>query len=288
MLTLSFRTFIRTSGALGATLFALASSAHADDENLALGNPSAALPLPANAEGLPLLDEVRANNLLSEKAAYSLSYNRANGGPNWVSWHLAESDRGRSGRSNTFRPDPDLPADMQIRPTDYRGSGYDRGHLCPSGDRTSDAETNAVTFYISNMLPQTPDLNRQLWRKFEEYCRSQLRGGTNEAYIITGGVGSKARIGRGKVNVPASCWKIAVILPSGADDLNRIDAETRVAAVLMPNEDGPQIAGGKWNDYLTSVDKLEELTGYDFLSNLPKGVQDALEAKVDSGRGRAN
>lgn len=138
------------------------------------------------------------------------------------------------------------------------------------------------------MLSQAPDLNRQLWRKFEEYCRSQLKGGANEAYIITGGAGSKERIGGGKVNVPVSCWKIAVILPSGEDDLKRIDAQTRVVAVLMPNEDGPEIAGGKWSDYFTSVDKIEELTGYDFLSNLPKPLQDALEAQVDSGRARSN
>lgn len=274
--------FLRTSGALGAILFTFAftTSARAEDENLALGNPSAALPLDVDKP----LGDGQADNLLEEKPAFSLSYNRANGGPNWVSWHLADADRGRSGRSNTFRPDPDLPSDSQIRPTDYRGSGYDRGHQCPSGDRTADAETNAVTFFMSNMLPQAPDLNRQLWRKFEEYCRSQLKGGANEAYIICGGAGSKKRIGGGKVNVPVSCWKIALILPSGEDDLKRIDAQTRVVAVLMPNQDGPEISGGKWSDYLTSVDKIEELTGYDFLSNLPKGVQDALEAKVDSGR----
>lgn len=222
--------------------------------------------------------------MLSEKPEFALSYNRANGGPNWVSWHLSDADRGRSGRSNTFRPDPDLPLDSQIRPTDYRGSG----HGCPSGGRTSDAQTNALTFYMSNMLPQAPDLNRQLWRKFEEPCRSQLRSGANEAYIISGGTGSKARIGRGKINVPLSCWKIAVILPSGEDDLKRIDTQTRVVAVLMPNEDGPEIAGGKWNDYLTSVDEIEKLTDYDFLANLPKPLQDALEAKVDLGRARAN
>ncbi len=125
MLTPNFHRFISPSVAPFATLLALSliSSARADDENLALGNPSAALPIEANKP----LSDVQADNLLEEKPAYSLSYNRTNGGPNWVSWHLADMDRGRSGRSNTFRPDPDLPTNSQIRPNDYRGSGYDRG-----------------------------------------------------------------------------------------------------------------------------------------------------------------
>ncbi len=186
--------------------------------------------------------------------------------------------------SEDFRPDQSLPEGAQIRPTDYRGSGYDRGHQCPSGDRTADKSANSETFLMSNMLPQTPDLNRQLWRKFEEYCRDQLKGGDNELYIVTGGVGTIERIGGGKVNVPGSCWKIAVILPSGDDDLKRINAGTRVVSVLMPNETGPEIASGKWSDYLTSVDKIEELTKLDLLSNLPLDVQAALEARIDTGR----
>jgi endonuclease G len=256
--------------ALAASLILL-SPLHADDEHLVLGNPSAAT-------------TTDANNRLVEHPAFALSYNEQNGGANWVSWHLAQSDRGKSGRNNDFRPDPLLPATSQIRPNDYRGSGYDRGHLCPSGDRTADEELNSNTFLMSNMLPQTPDLNRQLWRKFEEYCRDQLRSGQNELYIVSGGVGSIERIGDGKVNVPASCWKVAVILPTGDDDLKRIDQNTRVVSVLMPNDTGPEIASGKWSDYITSVDKIEELTKLDLLSNLPKEVQTALESRIDTGR----
>jgi endonuclease G len=134
------------------------------------------------------------------------------------------------------------------------------------------------------MLPQTPDLNRHLWNKFEEYCRDQLKGGENELYIVTGGVGSIERIGEGKVNVPGSCWKIAVILPSGEDDLKRINEKTRVVSVLMPNLTAPEIAEGAWRDYLTSVDKIEEMAKLDLLSNLPVEVQKVLESKIDSGR----
>jgi endonuclease G, mitochondrial len=248
--------------------------ASADNENLLLGNPSS-----ANATD--------ANNLLVEHPEFSLSYNKSNGGPNWVSWHLDSDDRGRNGRSNNFRPDPLLPPDSQIRPTDYRGSGYDRGHMCPSADRTATAESNSATFLMSNMLPQTGDLNRQVWRKFEEYCRSQLRGGANEIYLLSGGVGSIKRIANDKVNVPGSCWKIAVFLPVGSDDLSRITAETRVVSILIPNETGPEIAEADWRQYLTSVDKIEELTGYDFLSAVSPTIQKELEARIDGGRAPA-
>lgn len=271
--------FAPKTGPLAALLFAatfgLAGLCHADNENLALGNPGAA----KTQETGGALD-----NLLVEHPAFSLGFDSSAGGPKWVSWHLAQGDRGRSGRSEDFRPDEALPAGNQIRPTDYRGSGYDRGHQCPSGDRTADSEINSTTFLMSNMLPQRPDLNRQLWRKFEEYCRDQLKSGENEEYVICGGIGTLGRIGEGKVNVPASCWKVAVILPAGDNDLKRIDAGTRVVAVLMPNQNGPEIAEGKWSDYLVSVDKIEAATGLDLLSNLPVELQAVIEERTDSGR----
>ncbi|RYX80901.1 DNA/RNA non-specific endonuclease [bacterium] len=273
-----------------ALTLALVSGARADNEHLLLGNPSnakalapAAVAPPSAGGALSPVPAADFANFLVEKPEFVLSYNRKNGGPNWVAWHLAQSDRGRSGRSENFRPDQTLPEDCQIKPTAYRGTGYDRGHQCPSGDRTSDAETNSATFLMSNMLPQAPDLNRILWNKFEEYCRDQLRTGANEEYIICGGVGSKATIADGKVNVPEACWKIVVVLPTGDDDLKRIDAQTRVIAINIPNDDAA-LAGKTWRDFLVSVDSIETATGYDFLSALPKDIQDNLEAKVDSGR----
>ena len=100
---------------------------------------------------------------------------------------------------------------------------------------------------------------------------------------MCGGVGTKETIADGKVNVPQSCWKIAVILPTGEDDLKRIDANTRVIAINIPNDDAA-LAGKTWRDFLVSVDSIETATSYDFLSTVPKDMQDVLEAKVDSGR----
>jgi endonuclease G len=238
-----------------------------DNTSLLLGNPSRA---GRNADDL--------NNRLLERPQHAMSYNATLGGPNWVAWHLEESDLGETDRSS-FRPDPLLPPQQQIRPTDYKGSGYDRGHVCPSGDRTRSAADNAATFVMSNMLPQAPALNQQVWKDLEDKCRDWAREG-NELYIVAGGVGSVGRIGKGKVNVPEACWKIIVLLPRGNSDLARIDARTPVFAVLMPNRDESKIANSAWTEHQVRVADLEKFTGYDFLSALPDPVERALEEKA--------
>jgi endonuclease G, mitochondrial len=229
--------------------------------------------------GMPSPAGRGADDYKVERAQYTMSYNRGDGGPNWVSWHLDSSTMGDADRSD-FRPDPDLPADWQIRPSDYRGSGYDRGHVCPSADRTASEEDNEATFFMSNMLPQTAALNQKLWKSLEEYSRDLAQSG-NELYIVAGGIGSKERIGRGKVNVPQQCWKIIVALPAGEGDLSRLDQNTRVIAVLMPNEQSKRIEQADWREYATSVAQIERATGLDFFSAVPANVRRTLETKVE-------
>lgn len=241
---------------------------NADNSNLLLGMPA---PASQNPE-----------NFLVERAQYALSYNSAEGGPNWVSWHLEAANLGDEPRGK-FRPDPMLPDPWQIRPNDYRGSGYDRGHVCPSGDRTATEEDNDATFMMSNMLPQTAALNQHVWKDLEDYCRDLAKDG-NELYIVAGGISSVKRIGRSKINVPAQCWKIALVLPEGDNDLSRIDANTRIIAVLMPNQENKQVEKAQWSQYATSVAQIEKATGYDFFPNVPVNVRRKLLAKVDAGR----
>lgn len=224
-----------------------------------------------------------ADNFLLSNEAFTSSYNAGNGGPNWVAWHLSESDLGPSSRGK-FWPDPLLPAKWQIRPSDYTGSGYDRGHVCPSGDRTRDAELNKLTFVMSNMLPQAADLNRDVWKDLETYERYLVKERGEELYIVAGGAGSAGRIAQGKVNVPDVCWKIILVLPQGNGDLRRVNQNTRVIAVSMPNRQRDEIAQSKWPDWITTVAQLEKTTGYDFFSNLPPSIKSVLEKKRDSGR----
>ncbi len=240
---------------------------NADNSNVLLGFPGAA--------------GRNADSFLVERPQFTMSYNQSDGGPNWVSWHTSTATLGPVARGD-FHPDPLLPPESQIRPSDYRGSGYDRGHVCPSGDRTATTEDNDATFAMSNMLPQTAALNQHVWKELEDYCRDLANQG-NELYIAAGGVGSAKRIGKGKVNVPTDCWKVIVVLPEGDGDLSRIDAKTRVIGVLMPNQQNKQVEKADWPQYATSVLQIEKATGFDFFSNVPATVRRQLEARVDKG-----
>ena len=234
--------------------------------NLALGNPSRATPDPSNP-----------NNYLIGRDQYVLSYDRDGGIPNWVSWHLSAADMGPTDRSE-FQPDPSLPQGWyRVRPSDYTNSGYDRGHMAPSADRTRSEEDNLATFYMTNIIPQAPDNNQGPWVQLEEYSRDRAREG-NELYIITGVHGSQGSLAEGRVRIPSRVWKVIVVLPEGGDDLVRINDRTEVIAVDMPNEQG--IRQDDWRSYLTSVDEIEERTGYDMLSNVNPIVQQALEGVV--------
>ena len=115
------------------------------------------------------------DNYLLEKPHYALSYNNAAGTPNWVAWRLEYDDIGGAPRSQ-FYPDPDLPRFFQhVVPHDYTETGFDRGHLCPHGDRTGSPAAAAATFAMTNMIPQAPSLNRKAWADFEIYCRDLVR-----------------------------------------------------------------------------------------------------------------
>ncbi|QJX49222.1 DNA/RNA non-specific endonuclease [Hymenobacter taeanensis] len=246
--------------------------------NLALGNPSGAT-----------TDLNYPNNYLLEKPQYVVGYNRDEGKPNWVSWHVDISDRDSSDRQNDFRNDTSLPAGWyQVLGTSYQGSGFDRGHNCPSADRTSTVENNSATFLMTNMMPQAPDNNQGPWASLENYTRTFLPD--NEVYIVCGsygigGTGSNGGVTRtidgGRITVPNRTWKVIVILPVGDNDVSRISTTTRVIAIDMPNTNG--IRNTDWGTYRTSVDAIEAATGYDLLSSLPVDVQAAIESKVDAG-----
>jgi hypothetical protein len=84
-------------------------------------------------------------------------------------------------------------------------------------------------------------------------------------------------IANGNVTVPAFTWKVALILPKAdGDDTARVTCSTRTIAVLMPNLDS--IRPNPWQTYLTTVDNVEQQTGFDFFSNLPPAIQACIEA----------
>ncbi|MBW4659450.1 MAG: DNA/RNA non-specific endonuclease [Drouetiella hepatica Uher 2000/2452] len=240
--------------------------------HLLLGNPSAAIASLSTP-----------SNYLISRPQYALSYNRDKGIPNWVSWQLNETWLGSLPRPQ-FEPDTSLPKGWyQVSPDDYTGSGFDRGHVLPAADRNRDPQDSQSTFLMTNILPQAADSNRGPWEQLESYCRALVRTG-KELYIVagsagTGGVGEKGKrsiIGRGKVAVPASTWKVIVVLDRSGLGLADITTLTRTIAVNMPNQQG--IKDRKWQDFKTSIDEIEKLTGYNLLSNVAPAVQTAIEA----------
>ncbi|HEX8656203.1 MAG TPA: DNA/RNA non-specific endonuclease [Hymenobacter sp.] len=248
------------------------------DDNLAMGNPSGA---EADATNSP-------NNYLMTKSQYTLSYSRDKGKPNWVSWHLSQDWIGSTSRQDNFAGDITLPSGWyRAGSSSYSGSGFDRGHVCPSADRTGSVADNSATFLMTNMMPQAPVNNQRTWAGLETYARTLVNQG-NEVYIVAGsygrgGTGSNGyatTISNGRITVPSNCWKVVVVLPEGDDDASRVTTDTRVIAVDMPNSNS---IGTAWGSYRTSVDAIEEATGYDILSAVSEAAQSTIEAQVDEG-----
>jgi endonuclease G len=249
----------------------------ADNTNLLLGNPSGATS-----------NIVNADNYLIDQTYYTESYNRDKGEPNWVSWYVGSTSLGSESRANDFRADVNLPTGWyEVQATSYSGSGFDRGHNCPSGDRTSTTAANEATFLMDNMIPQAPRNNEQTWANLEEYGRTLVSAG-NEIYVImgsygsggTGSSGSATTINSGYVVVPSNIWKVIVVIPNGNNDLGRITSSTRVIAVNTPNIN---TISTDWTQYITTVKAIETATGYSLLTNLPAAVRTALETKMDAG-----
>jgi len=252
--------------------------AYAPEVHLTMGNPSDAA-----------ADLLTPNNYLMSKPELALSYNRDRGTPNWVSWHLADEWVGSLTRVDTFRPDPQVPPDWyRVLGSDYSGSGFDRGHMTPNADRDKETSIpiNQATFLMTNMVPQAPDNNQGPWANMENDLRALLPA--NELYIVAGGAGTggtgsngfATSVANGHVAVPASTWKVVLVLPkSSGDDVANVTAGTRTIAVLMPNVQG--IRNNNWMSYLTTVDAIEALTGYDFFENVPDAIENAIEAGVN-------
>ena len=248
------------------------------DNNMALGNPSGAVA----STSYP-------NNYLMTKTQYTMSYNNSKKTCNWVSWHLSSAWIGSASRQDDFRADATLPSSWTaVGGTDYSGSGFDRGHMCPSADRTGSVTDNSATFLMTNMIPQAPKNNQITWANLENYCRTLVNAG-NELYIIsgpygqggTGSSGYKTTISSKSIVVPAYTWKVIVVLPVGSSDVTRITSSTRVIAVWMPNNQ--TVNSQAWGYYRKSVDYIESQTGYNFLSNVSTTIQNTIEAKVDAG-----
>ncbi|RCJ36903.1 nuclease [Nostoc minutum NIES-26] len=252
--------------------------AQSSSVHLTMGNPTGAV----TSTSYP-------NNYLMSKSQYALSYNNTTRIPNWVSWQLNNSWLGSAPRQDDFRADTSLPSTWyRVQGTDYQGSGFDRGHMTPSADRTRTVTDNSATFLMTNMIPQAPDNNQGPWANLENYSRDLVVNQGKELYIISGGYGvggtgsngTKYTIASGRIQVPARTWKVIVVLNTPGSGVSGVTSNTRVIAVDMPNSQG--IRNANWKTYRVSVDSIESNTGYNFLSNVPASTQNVIESRIDN------
>jgi len=237
-----------------------------------LGNPS-------NATA----DTNNHDHYLIQRSVEAIDYSDHLGEPNWASWDLTASDFGASGRSSSFFTDTNLPPDFYwVTDGDYDGVGninFNRGHMCPSEDRTDNTSDNDMVFYMSNIIPQAADNNQGVWANFEDYCRSLAQAG--DELLITCGpaVFGGALIPSGKAAISEFTWKIAVVvLPGSGSALSRITTNTRVIAIRIPNTNGVSTT---WQNFITSASQIEVDTGFTFFTALPTNIAAVLRNEVD-------
>jgi endonuclease G len=246
------------------------------------------VPLDSNVNIGNLLPSTSESEIILSRNQYVISYNKNRRSPNWVAWKLEANQLGRTGRTNNFSIDTEL--DMYLSRTDgsravdpdeYKGSCFDRGHQVPSGDRTDTVVNNEATFEMSNMIPQTPYLNRVIWEHLEQYTRDMVRNEGKKVYMIAGPIYDEdfGVIGPDRdIPVPSKNFKIIVILDANQTfaDINK---NTQMIAVVMPNvlEDGtkpinhadackfaqppPSTDHDDWQKYQTTVSEIERLSG---------------------------
>jgi endonuclease G, mitochondrial len=189
--------------------------------------------------------------------------------PLWVAQHLTpDKVTGPAKRSNNFKADHDLEQGKRAELSDYKGSGFDRGHMAPAGDMVWDRQAMSESFFLSNMVPQVGEgMNRGIWKDLEEKVRKWARE-RGELFVYSGPIYDKVprTIGRNKVAVPSYLYKVV------------LDPKQREAlAVIMPNQ---KLKSEDMPKYLVPVREVEKKTGLDFFALLP----DAEEEKIETVR----
>jgi len=146
---------------------------------------------------------------------YTLSYSENDEQAEWVAYVLTRKrlQMEWQDRPDLFESDP-LVRTGSATLSDYRGSGYDRGHLAPAADMAFNTTAITETFYLSNISPQVRDFNHGVWKELEELSRDWAIK-FNKLYVVTGPIlkdGGKGEIGANRVTVPTAYYKILVTI----------------------------------------------------------------------------
>jgi endonuclease G len=217
-----------------------------------------------------LLPKYSKNEIIVYHKYYTLSYSSKYRQARWVAYKLTYNDISSMNsvkRKNKFKVDNMVP--NPVHPDEYKNSGFDRGHLCPAGDRAFSEEAMAETFYMSNISPQSPSFNRGIWKNLEEKIREWVRI-NKELYIVTGPVVKEKFNVIGKTNIAIPQYFYKVILDYKEPELKGI-------GFIFRNQ--------KYNIPLTyfavSIDSVEKFTGIDFFYEIPDNIKQKIEKSCD-------
>ena len=202
-------------------------------------------------------------------SAYICSYNLDYKVPNYVAWVITpDRVNGKVKRSNNFQGDPAVPKDQRVETSDYYGSHYDRGHMCPAADNRHSARSMDECFYMTNICPQNHNLNSGTWNDLEMQCRYWTNK-YKKLYVVSGPIyrGSQHRyFGKKKmrIQVPEAFFKVLLIMGD----------KPKAVGFIMPNAatDKPYKA------FATTIDEVERQTGIDFFPALPDNLENRLES----------
>lgn len=227
--------------------------------NLTQHNPkNFALEIPQLAQGDDFI----------QHAGFALAYDETHEQAKWVAYELTleETIKGVE-RSGKFLPDPKVVTGTATN-EDYKGSGYDRGHLAPAADMSWSDQAMQQSFYFSNISPQVPSFNRGIWKKLEDRVRKWAKQDTS-IFIVTGSVLTEnlSAIGPNRVTVPAHFYKALLVYR---------DNNQKAIAFILPNEK----SGLPLHRFAVTIDSLERLTGLNFFPALPDSVEANLENEI--------
>ncbi len=210
------------------------------------------------------------NEAIIERPYYTLRYSEAHEQAIWVAYKLVADSLAQEKykRKDDFRKDPRVRTGS-AELSDYKGKGYDRGHLAPAADFSYDEFALSQTFYMSNMSPQVASFNRGIWKKLEDQVRKWSTENT-EIYVVTGPILNKqfTTIGTNEVSVPEYYYKIIL-------DIQK--PEIKAIAFLLKNEK----SGESLEKFVVTIDQIEALSGLDFFPSMPDDLEDLLEGNAN-------
>lgn len=216
----------------------------------------------------PQLDETlqpQSSGEIVNHSFYTLAYSEEDEQAKWVYYVLTpELINGGQSRTDDFRADPAVSTGSASL-NDYKGSGYDRGHLCPAADMALNKTSMSESFFLSNMSPQVPGFNRGIWSTLEDQVRKWALS-YQKLYVVTGPIfkDNKGTIGENKVTVPGYYYKVL------------FDGKDRMIGLILPNE----ASSNKLDQFVVTVDVIEKETGVDFFSALEDQLEIRLEGEV--------